>query len=206
MHWSSKLRAMGACNEAVEWARTQPSYDVAWASCERGDWMLWLAGRRIGSPGSLAHRAVVRAAAQCARLSLAIYERRCPGDDRPRVAICAVQRWARTGSERDRSAAYAAAAASDAAYASNAAAAYAAAAASDAAYAAAAASDAAYASNAAASDAAYAAYAAYAAAAAAAADAADADARARVLKRCAGIVRRYVARPALGKPRKRGAK
>jgi len=189
-HWSRKLQAIGACLDAVEWARTQPSLAAAWRTCERGDWMLWLAGRRIVTAGSLSHRRVVKAAASCARLALPIYEARRPNDKRPRAAILAAEQWARVPSEANKQKASADAdAAYDAAYAAASAAAAAYAAASDAA--------AAYA-------AAYAAASAAAAAADAAADAADADAadaaRKRSLSRSAAIVRRIVPCPRL--PRK----
>jgi len=187
--------------DAVEWARTQPSLAAAWRTCERGDWMLWLAGRRIVTAGSLSHRRVVKAAASCARLALPIYEARRPNDKRPRAAILAAEQWARVPSEAnkqkasaDADAADAAASAADAAYADAYAAASAAAAADADASAAAAAYAAAYA-------AASAADAADAAAAAADAAAADADAaRKRSLSRSAAIVRRIVPCPRL--PRK----
>jgi hypothetical protein len=44
-HWSTALKKLGACAEAVEWAKGQPNYATAWATCERGDWMLWLLAR-----------------------------------------------------------------------------------------------------------------------------------------------------------------
>jgi hypothetical protein len=181
-HWSEKLNAMGACADAVEWAHTQPSLAVAWRECERGDWMLWLAGRLIGQSGSMAHRRVVKAAVSCARLALPIWKAKHPTDDRPRLAIVAAERWAKAPSEANRKAAYAAYAAA-AAYA---------------AYAAAAAAAAAYAAYAYAAYAAAAAAAAYAAAAYAAADAADAaSARQRSLARSAAIVRKVISCPTL---------
>ena len=114
-HWSRKLQAIGACLDAVEWARTQPSLAAAWRTCERGDWMLWLAGRRIDKLGSMAHRRVVQAAAACARLALPIYEARRPGDRRARAAIVAAERWARVPIAVNQKAAYAAASAAFAA-------------------------------------------------------------------------------------------
>ena len=120
-HWSRKLQAIGACLDAVEWARTQPSLAAAWRTCERGDWMLWLAGRRIVTAGSLSHRRVVKAAASCARLALPIYEARRPNDKRPRAAILAAEQWARVPSEANKQKASAAAdAASSSAYAASA--------------------------------------------------------------------------------------
>ncbi|MCX6553157.1 MAG: hypothetical protein NTY02_19510 [Acidobacteria bacterium] len=108
-HWSDRLVTMGACTDAVAWARTQPNLTTAWARCERGDWMLWLAGRRIGKQGSMAHRRVVTAASACARMALPTYEQRYPEDKRPRTAILSAERWARVPSEKNRVAAYAAA-------------------------------------------------------------------------------------------------
>jgi len=40
------LTRLGACADAVTWARdTKGAPAQLWAKCERGDWMLWLAGR-----------------------------------------------------------------------------------------------------------------------------------------------------------------
>jgi hypothetical protein len=44
-HWSDALVSLGACRASVEWAKTQPDLETAWATCERGDWMLWLVGK-----------------------------------------------------------------------------------------------------------------------------------------------------------------
>ena len=44
-----------------EWARTQPSIDVAWAACERPDWMIWLASRRAANDDT--RRKIILAAA-----------------------------------------------------------------------------------------------------------------------------------------------
>lgn len=43
-HWSAALTDMGACDEAVHWARQQKSYREAWKKCKRGDWMSWFLG------------------------------------------------------------------------------------------------------------------------------------------------------------------
>ena len=67
-HWSEKLKAFGACNKAVEWARTQPSATAAWKACERGDWMLWLLGERCRTTAQ--HRRLVLAACDCAATAL----------------------------------------------------------------------------------------------------------------------------------------
>lgn len=48
-----KLRALGACDEALEWVASRPkkrqTLAALWADCPRGDWMLWLAAR-LGTP------------------------------------------------------------------------------------------------------------------------------------------------------------
>ena len=170
-HWSERFVPATACGEALEWLRSLDHDDPqrAWEECERGDWMLWLAGWYAGEPGSDARRPLVLATTDCAALGLPVWDAYAPDDDRPRVAIETARRWARgeEGVTLDdvRRAAYAA-------YAAYAAAAYAA--------------YAAYAASA------YDAYDAYAAAAYAAyAAAAYAPERIRILRECAVIVRRY---------------
>lgn len=170
-HWSNKLVKLGACKDAVEWAKTQPSAAAAWKSCEDGAWMLWIAGRTCGKRGSAAHRRVVLTACACARLTLKYIP---VGEDRPRKAIETAEAWARRrkGVTLDNVRA-AADDATDAVYAANANAyVYAAAHASYAAI--------------------YASYAAHAAAYAAAAY--DAE-RTDMLKQCAAIVRKYIPTP-----------
>src|SRR3990167_299174 len=72
-HWSDSLPA-SACRSAVEWARTQPDAATAWAVCERGDWMLWIAGYCAGKPWSEERRPLVLAACACAELALSLIE------------------------------------------------------------------------------------------------------------------------------------
>ena len=168
------LEKLNACSEAVEWARAQPSRQVAWDKCERGDWMLWILDRtcKLNSP---THRKLVVTTCACARLSLKYVTK---GERRPLIAIQTAERWARglATIQEVRMAAYAA----NAVAAGGGAAAAAAYAAVDA-------------------DAAYAAVAAVVAADAYAA--VDADAwvvRKNTLKRCAIIVRKYFSKPPKG--------
>ena len=122
------LVELNACPEAVDWASTQESPASAWRDCQRGDWMLWLVGRLSGKPGGVKRRRLVLCACECARLALKYVK---AGEDRPRLAIEAAEKWARhegpTLDDVRAAAAYADAA--TAAYAAAAAAAYAAAAA-----------------------------------------------------------------------------
>ena len=101
-HWSQALVAIHACDEAQAWASLQPSYAEAWASCERGDWLLWLAGRS----GDVTPQQLVLAAAAVARTVLDLVPE---GEDRPRLAVEAAEAWARGPSEENRRAAGAAA-------------------------------------------------------------------------------------------------
>ena len=70
MHWTEALVKLKACEEAVKWAKGYPSLQAAWDVCERGDWILWLAGRVAGPPDSDSRRKLVDAAVRCARLAL----------------------------------------------------------------------------------------------------------------------------------------
>ncbi len=118
------LRSINACSEAVEWSKPYGAQE-AWDKCERGDWMLWLAGRLSGDSESDSRRALVLCACECARLAL----KHVPdGEDRPLKAIETAERWAngdsgvtlddvRAANAANAANAYAAAAAYDAAYA-----------------------------------------------------------------------------------------
>jgi hypothetical protein len=41
----TKLENLNACDDAKEWVKRQKSASEAWETCNRGDWMLWLAKR-----------------------------------------------------------------------------------------------------------------------------------------------------------------
>ena len=91
-HWSDALRGLGACDDGIEWAATQPDADTAWRSCTRGDWMLWLIGRRRYERETPEHRALVAIACECARLALPHVP---PDEMHPLRAIEAAERYAR---------------------------------------------------------------------------------------------------------------
>ena len=116
------LQSLHACSEAVQWFADQPNRIVAWKTCPRGDWMLWLLGKLSGEPESNTRSKVVLCACQCARLSL----KHVKGEGRPLAAIETAERWARGEDgvtlKMVHAAAYAAYAAADAAYAADAAA------------------------------------------------------------------------------------
>jgi len=198
---SELLVPLGACIEAVEWAKKYRTGNAAWKACKRGDWMLWYCGKNAGPVGDERRKLLVLAACECARLALPIWQRRYPDDKRVEICLDTAEKWARNEatlealqvSRRNCYASYAAA--FSAAYASADAAAFSAAYASAdaAAYASAdaAASAAAYASSAADASA----YAAASYAAAAAAYAAYASDRSKVLTQCSDIVRKHYPNP-----------
>lgn len=66
-----KLRALGACEEALDWVASRPKKRQAlaalWADCPRGDWMLWLAAR-VDEPD---REGIEAAAWACAHLAQA---------------------------------------------------------------------------------------------------------------------------------------
>jgi len=214
MKFTDKLRKIGACSAAVKWAEQYPTLQKAWDVCERGDWMLWLAGRKSGNPEIRQRKKLVLCSCDNARLvwkymgkkakhCVITTEKWAKGidgvtiEDVMRVADATYATYSTYATSTSASASASAAAASYAAYAAAAnaaAAAYAAYAAASAANAANAAASAAYAAYAAA---AYAAADAYAVAAANAADAADAAyvasvaAQIKTLRKCAKIVRKY---------------
>ena len=111
------LNRLDACGEAVAWASTQPDARTAWAACQRGDWLLWLAAR-VG----VRREDVVLAACDCAELAADHWT-----EDATLAcvwAIDAARRWARGEADLDE-VRDAAAAASSSAYAAAYAAAYA---------------------------------------------------------------------------------
>ena len=85
-HWLEKLKKLGACEDAVDWASQVSSLGEAWDSCERADWLLWLAAR------TSRRELVVAAACACARTVLHLVPE---GEERPRLAIETAEAWTR---------------------------------------------------------------------------------------------------------------
>ena len=82
----SRLAALDACVEARNWVGSK-SLRTAYRTCQRGDWMLWLAGRVEED-----RKVLVCAACQCARLSLVHVS---AGETRPLKAIETAEAWCR---------------------------------------------------------------------------------------------------------------
>ena len=88
---SEILRYVGACDEAIAWARPYGTDGKkAWAECDNPEWMLWLLGKLSGEPGSPKRRKLVGCCAEVAALVLPIFEQKYPGDNRVRdcIAVC----------------------------------------------------------------------------------------------------------------------
>ena len=106
------LESLGACQEAREWAGARTATET-WEQCERADWLLWWAAKTEANT----HQQVVLAACACARRALRFVSE---GEDRPRLAIEAAERWAAEptkDNQRAAAAAEAAAAEAEAAWA-----------------------------------------------------------------------------------------
>ena len=113
-----KLKAMGACREAVKWAKDHKWPD-AWQKCERGDWLLWLCGAMQGKEGWPPRQQIVLVACDCVELVLPIFEKKYPDDKRVRECLETTRKWANGEAtiedvHKARAAAYAAATAATA--------------------------------------------------------------------------------------------
>ena len=80
------LSELNACQSAVDWVNASKcrSLETAWKKCERGDWMLWYAGKKSGPVGDEKRKKLVLATGACVRLALPMFEKRYPNDTRMR--------------------------------------------------------------------------------------------------------------------------
>ena len=92
MNHIEKLEKLDACDPAVKFARGFKSLNAAWQACERGDWLLWYAGKMSGDPGSAARKKLVLCACECARLALPFAGK---NEAVAREAIETAESWAR---------------------------------------------------------------------------------------------------------------
>ena len=70
--WQRQLKKLNACREARRWARPYATARIAWAACQRPDWLLWIVGRPSWgrTHGSPEHRQLALLAVLCARTTL----------------------------------------------------------------------------------------------------------------------------------------
>ena len=59
--FQSLLSDLGACHEAVIWAKGKSLAQV-WRTCKRGDWLLWLCGKMVDKPNWPTRKQIVLAA------------------------------------------------------------------------------------------------------------------------------------------------
>ncbi len=85
---SRMLAKLDACGPARKWIKsTRGTPAEMWLTCERGDWLLWLAAK-----AGVRRQDVALAACACARLSLQFVPE---WEARPLQAIEISERWAR---------------------------------------------------------------------------------------------------------------
>ena len=64
---SKRIRHLNPCRDALVWLKDFASPQKAWDACPRGDWMLWLIGKRITSePWSEDRKPLLACALDCA--------------------------------------------------------------------------------------------------------------------------------------------
>ena len=79
-----------ACKDGIDFAMQYSTLAEVWDKCPRGDWMIWMLRKRGDVPLPM----LIRLACACAEHVLEIYERKHPGDNRPRDAIVATMEFA----------------------------------------------------------------------------------------------------------------
>ena len=89
---SETLLSLKACKEAVIWAEQFDDEQTAWNQCQSGEWMLWLAAKRLDKNGSDAHKAIVLAACKIVRTVLHLIPK---GETWPLHEIETAEAWAR---------------------------------------------------------------------------------------------------------------
>ena len=85
------LNELGACSSVVEWAHGKTLH-VVWKTCQRGDWLLWLAGKMADKRGWPTRKQIVLAACACAETALKYVPK---GEERPKKAIQTARAWAK---------------------------------------------------------------------------------------------------------------
>lgn len=96
LSFDRRLADLNASYDLIAWSREYRDMPSAWAACERGDWLLWLAA--VCARTADERRATVAAAAACARLALPHLASGQPG---PLAAIKAAESWSEGGAPAD---------------------------------------------------------------------------------------------------------
>ena len=85
------LKEKNACADGLKYAVDADSVDDWWNNCDRGEWLLWVAGKLAGEPGCEKRKKLVLCSCKCARLALPYVKE---GEKRPLIAIETAERWA----------------------------------------------------------------------------------------------------------------
>ena len=89
-NFSKYLKDLDACSSAVDWAKGK-SLKTAWNTVNQADWMMWLLGKNVDAEGWPSRETVVLLSCAIARKVLKYVPE---GEDRPRLAIEAAEKWA----------------------------------------------------------------------------------------------------------------
>lgn len=106
MKFKDKLKELEACSDVIEWVGNK-GLKKAWDTCDRADWMFWLAAKMIGKKGWSTQQEIVLTACWCVRRAQKYWTDKT--DTRPIDAIEAAERWAKNPIDENRDAARAAA-------------------------------------------------------------------------------------------------
>ena len=87
-----EIKKLSACGEAIKSALEYETSQEMWDDCKRGDWMLWLVGKKSGKPECEKRKQLVLTACKCARLALPHVTE---GETRPQKAIETAEQWAK---------------------------------------------------------------------------------------------------------------
>ena len=92
---------LNPCREGLVFARSH-DFDAVkiHQTCPRGDWLIWLLRRT----NTITKPQAVLLAVTCAEHVLEIFEKKYPGDKRPRLAIDSVKNWLANPTEENREA------------------------------------------------------------------------------------------------------
>jgi len=89
-NFSKYLKDLDACSSAVDWAKGK-SLKTAWNTVNQANWMMWLLGKNVDAEGWPSRETVVLLSCAIARKVLKYVPE---GEDRPRLAIEAAEKWA----------------------------------------------------------------------------------------------------------------
>jgi hypothetical protein len=88
MKLEEKLVQLSVSNKIINWMISNETFNEAWAKCDKGDWMLFIAARASNAEEN--HKRIVTAACRCARMVLQYIP---DNDRRPLIAVETIEKW-----------------------------------------------------------------------------------------------------------------